>query len=116
MSGISVILNHQIKELRGKNKLEQVIAQDRANGEEKVWQYDGVFVFIGLSPNSTLAKGKVQTDSRGFIWTDHSLMSTLPGLFAAGDVRAGSTKQAASAAGEGATAALMIRQYLQEIG
>ena len=103
-------------ELRGKPHLEHVIAQDSATGEKKAWQYDGVFVFIGLSPNSDLVKDKVQVDPRGFIVTDHSLMSTLPGLFAAGDVRAGSTKQAASAAGEGATAALMIRQYLKEIG
>ncbi len=116
MSSISVTLNHQIVELRGKQHLEQVIAQDKATGEKKAWQYDGVFVFIGLSPNSDLVKDKVQVDPRGFIVTDHSLMSTLPGLFAAGDVRAGSTKQAASAAGEGATAALMIRQYLREIG
>jgi thioredoxin reductase (NADPH) len=55
-------------------------------------------------------------DEQGFIVTDKTLMTSLPGLFAAGDVRAGSTKQAASAAGEGATAALMIREYLKENG
>jgi thioredoxin reductase (NADPH) len=75
-----------------------------------------VFVFIGLSPNSDLAKGKAQIDNYGFIMTDPRLMTSLPGLFAAGDVRAGSTKQAASAAGEGATVALMIREYLKQIG
>jgi thioredoxin reductase (NADPH) len=52
----------------------------------------------------------------GFIVTDKTLMTSQPGLFAAGDVRAGSTKQAASAAGEGATAALMVREYLKEVG
>ncbi len=58
MSSISVTLNHQIVELRGKQHLEQVIAQDKATGEKKAWQYDGVFVFIGLSPNSDLVKGQ----------------------------------------------------------
>ena len=61
-------------------------------------------------------KEVVDTDEYGFILTDKTLMTSLPGLFAAGDVRAGSTKQVASAAGEGATAALMIREYLKENG
>ena len=114
---MSVTINHAVKELRIKNgKLDAVIAEDRATGGRKEWQYDGVFVFIGFSPNSDLAKGKADVDQWGAILTDKTLMTSVPGLFAAGDVRAGSTKQAAAAAGEGATAALMMRQYLQENG
>ncbi len=115
-SNMSVTVNHAVKEFKGKHKLEAIIAQDRATGELKEWRYDGVFVFIGLSPNSDLVKGKVELDPYGFVVTDSTLMTTWPGVFAAGDVRVGSTKQAASAAGEGATAALMIRQYLKKIG
>lgn len=111
-----VTVNHAVKEFRGKNKLEAIIVQDRATGQLKEWHYDGVFVFIGLSPNSDLVRGKVELDSYGFVVTAKSLMTSLPGVFAAGDVRADSTKQAASAAGEGATAALMIRRYLKEAG
>ncbi len=110
-----VTLNHAVKEFRGANKIESILVQDRASGEIKEWHYDGVFVFIGLSPNSDLVKDKVQTDPYGFVITDGTLMTSIPGLFAAGDVRAGSTKQAASAAGEGATAALMIRNYLRKL-
>lgn len=73
----------------------------------------GVFVFIGLTPNSDVVRDNVETDERGFIVTDGTLMTSIPGVFAAGDVRAGSTKQAASAAGEGAAAALAIRRYLE---
>ena len=114
---MSVTLNHAVKELRAKNgKLDSVIVEDRATGERKEWRYDGVFVFIGLSPNSDLLKEKAEIDNWGFALTDKTLMTSTPGLFAAGDVRAGSTKQAASAAGEGATAALMIRQHLQKVG
>jgi len=83
-------------------------------GERKEWKYDGIFVFIGLSPNSDLLKGKAEVDPWGFAVTNKTLMTSIPGVFAAGDVRAGSTKQAASAAGEGATAALMMRAYLKE--
>lgn len=110
-----VTLNHEVKELRVRdNRLEAVVVEDRATGVRKEWQYDGIFVFIGLSPNSDLLKGKAETDNWGFAVTDKTLMTSIPGVFAAGDVRAGSTKQAASAAGEGATAALMMRAYLKD--
>jgi thioredoxin reductase (NADPH) len=112
---MSVIVNHAVRGFRGTPTLEAVTVEDRARGETKEWHYDGVFVFIGLSPNSDLARGKAGLDSGGFVVTDGRLMTSLPGLFAAGDVRAGSTKQAASAAGEGATAALMIRDYLRQV-
>ena len=115
-SNMTVTVNHAVKAFQGKHKLEAVVVQDRATGAIKEWHYDGVFVFIGLAPNSDLAKNKVAVDNFGFIATDQSLMTSLPGLFAAGDVRAGSTKQAASAAGEGATVALMIREYLKKAG
>jgi len=113
---MTVTTNHAVKEFKGKNHLKAVVVEDRATGEVKEWHYDGVFVFIGLSPNSDLVKGKAQLDKMGFVVADERLMTSLPGLFAAGDVRAGSTKQAASAVGEGATAALMIREYLKKVG
>ena len=114
-SDISVTVNHAVKEFRGKNRLEAVLVEDRTNGEIKEWSYDGVFVFIGLSPNSDLVKDQVKIDRFGFIETGPSLMTNQSGIFAAGDVRSGSTKQVASAAGEGATAALGIREYLKTV-
>ena len=82
---------------------------------EKELNYDGVFVFIGLTPNNSLLKETAALDDWGFVKTEH-MMTSIPGIFAAGDVRAGSTKQAAVAAGEGASAALAIREYLKTIG
>jgi thioredoxin reductase (NADPH) len=117
MPNMSVIVNHSVKEFKVRNnRLASVVVEDRASGKKKEWNYDGVFVFIGLVPNSDFVNTKVDTDNYGFILTDKSLMTSQPGLFAAGDVRAGSTKQAASAAGEGATVALMMREYLKEVG
>ena len=113
---MSVTVNHAVREFKGKHKLHSIIVEDRATGELKELQYDGVFVFVGLAPNSDLVKGKVELDPYGFVVTDKTLMTNMPGLFVAGDARAGSTKQAASAVGEGATAALMIRQYLTQVG
>jgi len=113
-SDMKVFTNHAVKEFQGETKLEGVIVEDRATGELKTWQYDGVFIFIGLSPNSDLIKDLVEVDGYGFVVTDRTLMTTLPGIFAAGDVRGGATKQAVAAAGEGATVALMIREYLKD--
>jgi len=115
-SNMDVIVNHAIKEFRGNGQLDSILVEDLNNGELKEWRYDGVFVFIGLTPNSALVENLVDTDGYGFVLTDKTLMTSQAGIFAAGDVRADSTKQAASAAGEGVTAALMIRQYLDETG
>ena len=112
--GMRVVTNHAIQAFRGeRGKLKGVEVLDRATDEVKVWAADGVFVFIGLSPNSEFLPAEVQRDRWGFIVTGSNLETTLPAVFAAGDVRAGSTKQAAAAAGEGATSALMIREHLQ---
>lgn len=113
---MSVTLNHAVEAFRGDKQLEAVLARDRASGELKEWTYDGVFVFIGLEPNSDLVRRQADLDAYGFVRTDPQLMTSVPGLFAAGDVRSGSTKQAASAAGEGAAAALMMRAYLNRSG
>jgi len=116
-ANMSVTLNHHIKEFKHKDgHLAGIVAQDLASGALVEWQYDGVFIFIGFSPNSELLKGKAELDKAGSVRTGPTMMTTIPGIFAAGDVRAGSTKQAASAAGEGAAVALMMRQYLKEAG
>lgn len=115
MPNMRVVVNHAVKEFKGRHHLEKVMVEDRSTGLLKEWQYDGVFIFIGLSPNNELARGLAEIDPNGFIVTNQALTTRTPGLFAAGDVRAGSTKQAAAAAGEGATAAIMIRDYLKHL-
>lgn len=97
----------------GEDKLvNKVIAQ---KGEEKIdFDTDGVFIFIGLLPNSQfLVNSPIELDKIGFVVTDDHLQTAMPGVFAAGDVRSGATMQIASASGEGATSALMIREYLE---
>ncbi len=83
-------------------------------GPEETLPMAGTFVFIGLSPNTDFLRGIVALDHNGFVSTGLDLQTDIPGVFAAGDCRHGSTKQIASAVGEGATAALMIRHYLNE--
>jgi thioredoxin reductase (NADPH) len=84
------------------------------NGSSKTIQTDGVFVFIGLVPVTYFLEGMdVAYDEAGFIKTNKKLMTAVDGLFCAGDVRSGATMQIASAVGEGASAALSIREYLE---
>ena len=112
---IEVVTNASPVAFKGKDHLDRVALKDTRTGEERELGAAGVFVFIGLSPNVGMVKDLVKMDNLGFITTDASLQTNVPGIFAAGDVRAGSTKQAASAAGEGAAAALAIRRYVEPL-
>lgn len=86
-------------------------------GDEKLrFDTDGVFVFVGLKPNTKFLEGSgIELDQQGLIKTDEQLETNLPGVFASGDVRSGATMQIASAVGEGATAALSIREYIDDL-
>lgn len=85
------------------------------DGESIEFATDGIFVFVGLKPNTQFLAGSgIDLDEQGLIKTNQHLETSLPGVFASGDVRSGATMQIASAVGEGATAALSIREYLDE--
>ncbi|MEK7602854.1 MAG: FAD-dependent oxidoreductase [Patescibacteria group bacterium] len=114
---ISVHMNTTTDEIvAGEDKLvTHVIGTDKITGKRVKFDTDGVFIFIGLLPNTQfLQNSKVELDEVGMIKTDPNLQTTISGVYAAGDVRSGATMQIASASGEGATAALMIRKYLEE--
>jgi len=84
-------------------------------GEPITFDTDGVFVFVGLLPNTQFLEGSgVELDERGLIKTNAHLETNIKGVFASGDVRSGATMQIASAVGEGASAALSIREYLED--
>jgi thioredoxin reductase (NADPH) len=104
----------EVLELEGKDKLTGLRLRDRATGAEETLQPAALFVFIGLSPNSDWIPAEIERDGSGFLCTDKTLETNMPGVFAAGDVRHGATNQAASAADEGPTVALMVREYLKE--
>ena len=97
------------------HKLKSVVLEDRATGTRRDHPASGAFVFIGLDPNTSFLAGKLDLDERGFVVTDEQFRTSMPGVFAAGDVRRGSTKQLASAVGEGAAAAIQIRYHLDKV-
>lgn len=86
------------------------------DGESVEFETDGVFVFVGLKPNTEFLTGSaIELDEVGLIKTDQHLQTSVPGIYASGDVRSGATMQIASAVGEGAAAALSIREYLDKL-
>jgi len=111
---VEIKLGKAVQEFKSTGHLEPIIVQDRATGENKELFPAAVFIFSGLDPNTAFVKDLVETDKYGFITTSGTMETSLEGVFAAGDARGGSTRQVASAVGEGATAALMIRNYLEK--
>lgn len=113
---ITVHLNTTTDEIMGENGLVvRVLGTDTKLQKQVAFDTDGVFVFIGLKPNTQfLANSAVELDEIGMVKTDANLQTSMPGVYAAGDVRSGATMQIASATGEGATAALVIRKFLEE--
>ena len=97
-------------------KVNKVIGTDKKSGKKVEFDTNGVFVFIGLLPNTGFLKNTgIEFDKIGLIKTDENLETNISGVFCAGDVRSGATMQIASAIGEGATSALNIRKYLESL-
>lgn len=96
------------------NILTGVRVTDRADGESRVIEVGGVFVFIGLEPNTKFLKeSAIELDGEGFVVAKNGHETSMPGVFVSGDVRSGAVRQIASAVGEGAVVAGMIREYLE---
>jgi thioredoxin reductase (NADPH) len=112
---MEVLTAHKVNEFwkKSNGKLGAVLLENRATGEIVERNPAGAFIFIGLDPNTQFLQGVVELTPNGFVAGEAGMVTTsVPGIFAAGDVRFGSTKQLASAVGEGAAAALAIRAYL----
>jgi len=103
-----------IVELEGeRGKFAAVVARDRDSGSVTRFPAAAAFVFIGLKPNAGFLGQAVERDDGGFLVTSPTMETSLAGVFAAGDVRSGSTKQLGSAVGDGIAALLMTRRYLE---
>jgi thioredoxin reductase (NADPH) len=116
---MEVLFNRTVTAFRakedGSGKLGAIVLDNTETERTEELHPAGCFVFIGLDPNTGFVKGQVDLDDRGLIVTDMGLQTSMPGVFAAGDVRSGSTKQLASAVGEGAAAAIGIRRWLEAL-
>mgnify|MGYP005850059875 CR=1 FL=1 len=108
---ITVHFNSAIREIRGQNKVQSVLIEDLLSGELREQDIDAVFVFIGASPRTDLVP-HVKKDEAGRILTNGLMETSVPGLFAAGEVRNTPFRQLVVAAGEGAVAAMSAARYI----
>jgi thioredoxin reductase (NADPH) len=112
---IEVIWNKEVTEMTGEpTGLRQVHLRDTVTGEASELDVTGCFIFIGFRPNSWLLTDHVAHDSAGYIITDDRMMTSVPGLFAAGDLRVQLTRQVTTAVGDATTAAIAVEKYLAE--
>jgi alkyl hydroperoxide reductase subunit F len=112
---VSILLEHEVLEIEGSSLVEAIRVKDLRNGRGKRLEVAGVFIEIGLVPNSDFARGILDTNELSEITITNCCETGLPGLFAAGDVTEVPEKQIVVAAGEGAKAALRAHSYLQRL-
>ena len=112
---ISFIWDTVVQSIEGDRNVELLKLKNVKTGEISELKVDGIFVYIGSTPNSSMVKDLVELDENGFIITDNCMKTSVPGLFAAGDVRNTNFRQLATAIGDGAIAANSAERYLGEL-
>jgi thioredoxin reductase (NADPH) len=112
---IEVIWNKRVREFKGTAAgLQSIEMEDTLTGEKSSLPATGSFIFIGFRPNTGLVKQHVEHDPNGYLITDDRMMTSIPGLFAAGDVRSQLTRQITTAVGDATTAAVAVEKYLTD--
>lgn len=109
---IEPVWNSVVTEIRGENGVEEVVVKNVKTDEGRALKVDGVFIYVGLKPNSYTVDGLVELDGRGFVVTDDRMRTSVPGIFAAGDVRTTCLRQVVTAVADGAVAAIQAEKYL----
>lgn len=108
----AAFFNYSVVEIKGDKNVQSVVIQNRDSEEMKEISTDAIFIYIGYRPSTGFVKGLLDMDEHGYIKTDEMMRTSIRGIFAAGDVRAGNPAQTAVAVGDGARAALAIRECL----
>ena len=103
-----------VEEILGEEVVSQLRLRNVKRGQSSLLDVDGVFVAVGLKPNSQRFSSIVELDNHGHILTDEFMATSVSGVFAAGDIRRNSARQIATAVGDGAMAATSVFKYLQE--
>ncbi|MEK6692251.1 MAG: thioredoxin-disulfide reductase [Nitrospirota bacterium] len=113
-SKIKFIWDSVVEKIEGNETLSSIRLKNLRSKESENLRVDGIFIYIGSSPNTEFLRGLVKLDYYRFIITDEKMATSVPGIYAAGDVRANDLKQIVTAAGDGAIAALSAERYIEE--
>ena len=112
---ITLCLDSIATEITGNSRVEAIKVKNVKTGDLKDIKCDGVFIFIGITPNSDIFKPIVNTDDKGYIVADDDMRTSCDGIFACGDVRKKSLRQVVTATGDGATAAVSAQNYVERL-
>jgi thioredoxin reductase (NADPH) len=112
---IEVIWNSTLSHIDGENVVEHAIITDITTGKSQALSVSACFIWIGIQSNAAFVGNLVQTDAAGFILTDTEMKTSVPGVFAAGDIRSVPTRQIAGAVGDGAMAAYSAQHYIESL-
>ncbi len=104
-----------LEEIKGTNAVEQVVVKNVETNALQTIDVAGVFVFVGIQPSGDFVGNDIKTSEGGFIYTDTEMLTNIPGVYAAGDIREKRSRQVITAAGDGATAALSAIAYLEQL-
>jgi len=111
----SFLLNHELTSINGKSDVESVTVRNRKTDEERTIETSGIFIYAGFLPYSEFARGLVEMDEQGYITTGDNMETSVPGIYAVGDIRSKKVRQVSVACGEGTIAAFSAREYLREL-
>jgi thioredoxin reductase (NADPH) len=111
---IEFLWDTKVEGIEGKDRVKQLSLRNVVSGEKSTLDVAGVFVAVGLKPNTDYLKGVLPVDEAGYIVTNEKMETKIPGIFAAGDVRLNSARQSITAAGDGATAAVFAQKFLSQ--
>ena len=112
-NNIEVVWNTTISQIKGDEFLKELVVRDTQHGGEKSLSVEGLFIAIGVSPNTLICKDVIQLDDNGFILTNEEMVTSLDSIFACGDCRRRPLRQLITAASEGAIAAISAYRYLK---
>lgn len=110
---VQFIWDTVVTEILGADKTEAVRLKNVKTGEETVFDADGIFIFIGHTPNTEIFQGQLKLDDRGYIEVDHLMQTSVPGVFAAGEAADPHFRQVVTSAGMGAAAAIQATRFLE---
>jgi thioredoxin reductase (NADPH) len=110
---VAVVFDSVVEKINGTEKVEGVMLKNVKSGEVRQYATDGVFVFIGHSPNTALYKDQLAMNDKGFLVIDDRMQTSIPGVFAAGEIADMNYKQVITSAGMGAAAAIQVTRYLE---
>ncbi len=111
---IKLVLNSVVKEINGEGKVENVLVTNVKTGVEQTLTTDGIFIFVGHTPNNQMYQGQLEMDKRGYIVVDAKMRTSVPGVFAAGEAADSEFKQVVTSAGMGAAAAIEANRFLTQ--